>query len=219
MTDVAAWPQTVAEARRLQQTLAPRVIRRGTAAGVTCVAGVDVHVRGEVAVAVAALVELPELDLIESAVAERPVTFPYVPGYLAFREVPVALDALRALGRPPDALLVDGHGLAHPRRFGLACHLGVVMDLPTAGCAKSRLIGRHGAPAATRGSTTALREGAQQIGTVLRTRDGVSPIFVSIGHRLTLRAAVSLALSCTGRFRQPEPLRQAHQAARARARK
>ncbi len=162
MIDVATWPQTVAEARRVQQALAPRVIRRGTAAGVTYVAGVDVHARGDVAVAVAVLVELPELDVIESSVAECPMTFPYVPGYLAFREVPVALAALRALGRPPEALLIDGHGLAHPRRFGLASYLGLVMDLPAAGCAKSRLIGRHTSPATPRGSTTALMDGAHQ---------------------------------------------------------
>ncbi len=204
----------MAEARQLQEHLRGRVITSGSARAATTVAGVDVHLRGKTAVAVAALVELPSLALVETAVAERAVQFPYVPGYLSFRELPAALAALRGLREPPDAVLVDGHGLAHPRRFGLACHLGVELNLPTVGCAKSRLIGTHDEPGMERGSQAPLMDGRERIGTVLRTRSAVAPVFISVGHRLSLPAAVKLAERCTGRTRQPVPLRQAHLKAR-----
>ncbi len=210
----SSWPTTVAEARRLQEQLRDRVVTSGSAKAATRVAGVDVHVRGNTAVAVAALVTLPSLALVETSVAEREVHFPYVPGYLSFRELPAALAALRGLREPADALLVDGHGLAHPRRFGLACHLGVELDLPTVGCAKSRLIGTYDEPETERGSAAPLMDGRERIGTVLRTRSAVAPMFISVGHRLSLPAAVELVERCTGRTRQPVPLRQAHLKAR-----
>ena len=190
----------------------------GSARHATLVAGVDVHVRDATAIAVAALVHVPTLELREIAVAEDPVRFPYVTGLLAFRELPAALAALQRLGTVPHAVLVDGHGLAHPRRFGLACHLGLALDLPTAGCAKSRLVGDFSMPDGPRGSRSTLKHRGEVVGTVLRTRADVSPVFASVGHRLSLRAAAALVLRCTGRYRQPEPLRQAHLAARARSR-
>lgn len=215
MIDTGAWPASVAAARAVQERLAAKVTCRGTAEGARTVAGVDVHVKGETAIGVAALVSLPGLDLLETSVARRRVRFPYVPGYLAFREAPAALAAVRSLERRPDALLVDGHGLAHPRGFGLACHLGVELDLPTVGCAKSPLVGEYREPGQSRGSTAPLLDGPTQLGTVLRTRDRVRPVFVSVGHRLSLEEAVDLVVRCTGRYRLPEPARQAHLAARA----
>jgi deoxyribonuclease V len=155
-------------------------------------------------------------DLEEGAVAERHVAFerlafPYVPGLLSFREAPALVAALRKLRRDPDILLCDGHGLAHPRRFGIACHLGVLADLPSAGCAKSRLIGSHGDPAARRGSRQPLRDGDEIVGAVLRTRTGVKPVFVSVGHRCDLASVERLVLACGGGYRLPEPTRLADQ--------
>lgn len=199
----------------MQAQLATRVVAAGSARHASLVAGVDVHVRHETAIAVAALVHVPTLELRETATAEEPVRFPYLTGLLAFRELPAALAALERLRTAPHAVLVDGHGLAHPRRFGLACHLGLSLDLPTAGCAKSRLVGDYPMPEGPRGSQAALTLRGEVVGTVLRTRADVSPVFVSVGHRLSLPAATALVLRCTGRFRQPEPLRQAHLAARA----
>ncbi len=212
------WPSDPAGARALQARLAPRVVTAGSARHANLVAGVDVHVRDETAIAVAALVHVPTLALRETATAEEPVRFPYVTGLLAFRELPAALAALERLPTTPQAVLVDGHGLAHPRRFGLACHLGLALDLPTAGCGKTRLVGDYAMPQSPRGSQAALTLRGEVVGAVLRTRADVSPVFVSVGHRLSLRAATALALRCTGRYRQPEPLRQAHLAARALAR-
>lgn len=209
------WPSDPAGARALQTRLASRVVTAGSAGHANLVAGVDVHVRDETAIAVASLVHVPTMELRETATAEEPVRFPYLTGLLAFRELPAALAALERLTTTPQAVLVDGHGLAHPRRFGLACHLGLELDLPTAGCAKTRLVGDYSMPDGPRGSHTALTIRGEVVGAVLRTRADVSPVFVSVGHRLSLRAATALALRCTGRFRQPEPLRQAHLAARA----
>jgi deoxyribonuclease V len=138
------------------------------------------------------------------------VRFPYVPGYLSFREVPPLLAAFEGLERPPDLVLVDGHGRAHPRRFGIACHLGVLLDLPTVGCAKSRLVGAHREPGPRRGATTRLVDGDEVIGVVLRTRPGAKPVYVSVGHRVSLSRARSLVLRLAPRYRLPEPIRAAH---------
>ena len=215
---VQGWPASVADARRVQECLAAQVVTVGSLEDLRLVAGVDVHVRGDTAIAAAALVRWPDLALVESRTAEAPVEFPYVPGYLAFRELPAAQKAIRALRSTPDAVLVDGQGLAHPRRFGLACHLGVVLDLPTVGCAKSRLIGTHEELAPERGASVPLMHAGQRIGTVLRTRAGVTPVYVSVGHRVSLKSAETLATRCVTRFRIPEPLRFAHAAARSLAR-
>ena len=211
-------PADAAGARALQAQLAACVATQGSARHATLVAGVDVHVRDATAIAVATLVHVPTLEMRETATAEEPVRFPYLTGLLAFRELPAALAALQRLDTVPHAVLVDGHGLAHPRRFGLACHLGLALDLPTAGCAKTRLVGDFAMPAGPRGSRSMLKHQGELVGTVLRTRADVAPVFVSVGHRLSLRSATALVLRCTGRFRQPEPLRQAHLAARARSR-
>ena len=157
-------------------------------------------------------------QVVEEAVASRAVRFPYVPGLLSFREAPAVLAAARKLTHRPDAWMLDGHGRAHPRRFGLACHLGVLLDQPTIGCAKSRLCGQYTEPGRRRSARTLLRDGDEVIAVVLRTRDAVKPVFISVGHRTTLDDAVNLALECGTKYRLPEPTRLAHQlVTRARA--
>ncbi len=136
--------------------------------------------------------------------------FPYVPGFLSFREAPILLKAFARLRTRPDVLLVDGQGRAHPRRFGLACHLGVLLDIPTIGCAKSRLIGEFKDPRVGRGHCSVLRDRGETIGRVVRTQDRVKPLFVSVGHKIDLASAVRIVLVCCTRYRQPEPTRQAH---------
>lgn len=181
---------------------------RGT---VRFVAGVDAAFSrdGTRCVAAAVLWDADAHEVAEERVAERRLRFPYVPGLLSFREAPAVLAALRKLRRAPDAIVCDAHGLAHPRRFGLACHVGVLCDIPTVGCAKSRLVGEHGEPAALRGSRRAVRDGGETVGSVLRTRDGVRPVYVSVGHRIDLTSAERLVLRCTTGYRLPEPTRLA----------
>jgi len=176
------------------------------------VAGVDVSFNRRDPLLFAAVVvsTFPDLEPVEVCTASRETRFPYVPGYLSFREIPVLLDAFAKLEHTPELLVCDGHGRAHPRRFGLACHLGVLLDLPSIGCAKSRLVGRHREPGPRRGAHTQLREGGQVIGEVVRTREGVKPVYVSVGHRITLASARRLTLRMARRYRLPEPTRAAH---------
>ena len=179
------------------------------------VAGVDVSppdADGWVHGAVVAL-RWPELTLAEVRVGRAKPPVPYVPGYLAFREAPAVSDALEQLEIVPDVILVDGQGMAHPRRFGLACHLGLTAGVPTIGCAKSRLLGRWEALGGERGAMSPLVDRGEVVGAVVRTRTGVSPVYVSVGHRVTLEAAADFVLQCCGRYRLPEPTRLAHMAA------
>ncbi len=150
------------------------------------------------------------MTLIDQAIWRGNVEFPYVPGLLSFREVPAVLRALERLTAMPDLIICDAQGRAHPRRFGLASHLGVLLDWPTLGVAKSLLTGRHEEVGATKGSHVPLRAGQETIGAVVRSRDGVNPLYVSVGHRLTLTEAIDITLACTTRYRLPEPTRQAH---------
>ncbi|MGH0032188.1 MAG: deoxyribonuclease V [Myxococcota bacterium] len=215
-----AWNLSPKQAVAVQRRMAERVSRRRRRATVRVVAGVDCAFSRDGALCLSAAVcwDVAEKRVVEEQVVVRPLTFPYVPGLLSFREAPAELAALRALRTTPDALMVDGHGLAHPRRFGIACHVGVVADLPTVGVAKSRLVGVHREPGLARGARTALRDGPERIGTVLRTRQGVAPVFVSIGHAVDLPTAERWVLACGGGFRLPEPTRQADRAV-ARAKK
>jgi deoxyribonuclease V len=177
---------------------------------------------GRTTVAAIVVMRLPDLETVETATARLPTRFPYVPGLLSFREVPAIQKALRRLTVAPELLLCDGHGYAHPRRFGLACHLGVIADIPAIGIGKSRLIGRHTEPGPARGDHTPLfgshpKTGKQErIGAVLRTRPGVKPVYVSIGHRVSLRTALALTARCLGRCRLPEPVRLADKLSKAR---
>jgi deoxyribonuclease V len=167
---------------------------------------VDISVKDRARAAIVVM-SFPGLKVVERVTAERPIEFPYVPGLLAFREIPSILDAFARLSTRPDLLLVDGHGYAHPRRFGIACHLGVELDLPSIGCGKSLFVGEHAEPGRRRGSRTPLRREGETIGSVVRTRDGVRPIYVSVGHRIGLAAAVRIVLACCARYRLPEPIR------------
>jgi deoxyribonuclease V len=207
------WDLSPKEAVRLQHELASRVIREGDLPeeAVRLIAGADVafdkpHGR---AVGAITVVAYPSLEPVERVTVEVPVTFPYVPGLLSFRETPVVLEAFERLTTRPDLLMVDGHGLAHPRRFGYACHLGLLLDLPTIGVAKSRLIGAAGTVAGPRGSRADLMDGGEVIGSVLRTRQGVRSVYVSVGHSIGLAAAERWVLACTAGYRLPEPTRLA----------
>ncbi len=199
----------------LQSRLAAKVEREDRLGEIRHVAGVDVgfEADGRIARAAVAVLAFPSLALADCAVARRPVSFPYVPGLLSFREIPVVLDALARLAVRPDVLLVDGQGVAHPRRCGLASHLGLVTGLPTVGVAKTRLIGEHREPASRRGAWTPLVDRGETIGACLRTRAGVKPLFVSAGHRVSLATAIRLVLACAPRYRLPETTRWAHRLA------
>ena len=211
------WDLSPAGAVVLQWDLASLVVESPPATTIRLIAGVDAAFTadGQHCVAAAVVWDARERRVVEEQVATRMVRFPYIPGMLSFREAPAVLAALRRLRTDPDALICDGHGLAHPRRFGLACHLGVLCDLPTVG-AKSRLVGEHQDPGRERGSRTELRMQTERIGTVLRTRSNVRPVFVSVGHRMDLKSAEDLVLTCAVKYRLPEPVRLAdHLAARS----
>lgn len=199
----------------IQIELASQVRRRGGIHSVKTVAGVDVGFEdnGRIARGAIAVLSFPDLQLIAHRVARRPVEFPYIPGYLSFRETPVLLDAIRLLGKSPDLILCDGQGLAHPRRFGIACHLGVLTGIPTIGAAKTRLIGRFDEPAVNKGSWSPLIDRDETIGAAVRTRTGKKPVFVSLGHAISLQDAVKWVLACCPRYRLPETTRAAHRIA------
>ncbi len=209
------WRIPPAEAFSIQQKLAGSVVREGKIGAVKLVAGVDVSVpRGEAVVRAAVVVlSYPGLQMVESRLAERPVELPYIPGLLSFREAPVILEACEKLTSLPDLIMVDGQGIAHPRRFGLASHLGVLLDMPTIGCAKSRLCGEYGLVGTERGDWVKLVDGGETIGVVLRTRSNVKPLYISIGNRIGLESAVKWVLNCGSGYRLPEPTRLAHQIA------
>jgi len=176
------------------------------------VAGVDVSYDqgSDLLFAAVVVLQMPACNVIAQATAVDRARFPYVPGLLSFREAPPLLRCFRKLACVPDVVMVDGQGWAHPRRFGLACHLGWLLELPTLGCAKSILCGRYHQLATRRGATAPLVYDKESIGVALRTRAGVQPVYVSIGHRIDLDSAVDVALQCAPRFRIPEPTRRAH---------
>ena len=192
----------------VQERLRGLVERRDRLGRVRRIAGVDVSIRDGRARA-AVVVMGPDLEVLETRTAERRATFPYVPGLLAFRELPAIRKAMRALDRLPDLAIVDGHGFAHPRRFGIACHVGVEFGIPSIGCGKSLFVGDHAEPAPARGSWTKLIHKGETIGAALRTRHDVRPIYVSTGHRVSLSTAIRWILKLAPRFRLPEPIRAA----------
>lgn len=210
------WDVTPKQAVQIQRDLASRVIARDQIGDVRLVAGVDVGFEGEgntIARAAIVVLDFPALEPVDYAIARAPVQFPYIPGLLSFREVPIVLRALEQLKTVPDVILVDGHGRAHPRRMGIASHLGVLLDLPTVGCAKSILCGTAVEPANQVGAWSPLMDGAERIGAAVRTRGGTKSIYVSIGHRVSLERAIDLALQCCTRYRLPETTRYAHRVA------
>ena len=210
-----SWDLSPAEARALQARLSGQAETRDRLGTPALAAGIDVgfEAHGRVTRAAVAVLRFHDLQFVESALARRPTRFPYVPGLLSFREIPAVLDALATLTCTPDLLLCDGQGLAHPRRFGLACHLGWLVDAPTIGVAKSRLLGEFAPPPAERGAWSPLWDRGELVGAAVRTRRGVKPLFVSPGHRIDVASAVRLTLACTDRYRLPEPSRTAHRLA------
>ncbi|MFF8593798.1 endonuclease V [Streptomyces sp. NPDC015220] len=209
----AGWPATERQARAVQDELRARVVldETGPAPGTGNVTGVDVAYDDErdVVAAAAVVLDAATLRVVAEATAVGRISFPYVPGLLAFREIPTVLAALGALDHPPGLIVCDGYGLAHPRRFGLASHLGVLTGLPTIGVAKNPFTFAHDEPDAPRGSASPLLAGADEVGRALRTRDGVKPVFVSVGHRTTLDAACAHTLALTPAYRLPETTRRA----------
>ena len=209
------WQVTPARAIAIQHELFGRVVTEGNLGDVRFVAGVDISVPriGKIARGAIVVLSYPELQLVEVQIAEREIDFPYVPGLLTFREAPVILPACEKLNTIPDLILVDGQGIAHPRRLGIASHLGVLWDKPTIGCAKSRLCGKYDPVGTERGDSAKLVDGKETIGAVVRTRTNVKPLFISIGHKMNLKTAVQWVLNCGCGYRLPEPTRLAHQAA------
>jgi deoxyribonuclease V len=207
------WDVSPQQAKEIQRELRRYWTRSPLEDPPHIVAGLDVSVKDGLARSAVVLLSFPELEPLEAASAERPATFPYVPGLLAFREGPVLLEALEKLTEEPDVLIFDAHGFAHPRRIGLATHLGTVLDIPAVGCAKSCLCGDYEEPDGKRGSWTRLWDDNEAIGAVVRTRDNVRPVFVSIGHRTDLETAVALVLECAPNYRLPETTRWAHRVA------
>ena len=205
------WVKTVAEAKVIQEQLKTQVITQDCLGTVNYVAGVDVGFKNnfKITQAAVAVLSFPQLELVEHEIAQIPTTFPYVPGYLSFREIPAIVQAVTKLQINPDLILCDGQGLAHPRRFGLACHLGILLDLPTIGVAKSLLIGKHEPVPTEKGSWTALVDREETIGTVLRSRTKVKPIYISIGHKISLETAVNYVMKCLTKYRLPETTRWA----------
>jgi deoxyribonuclease V len=211
------WPVDIGEARRLQLELARRVRRIPLATIPRFVAGVDASFTARRIFAAACLYAFPSLEPVEDAIVSRPLEFPYVPGYLTFREGPAVAEAIAALGRKPDLILVDGQGIAHPRGLGIAAHLGVVLEIPAIGCAKSRLVGEFREPGSERGRRSPLRFNGRSVGSVVRTRAGVRPLFISPGHLVTIPASVRMVLRTTAGFSLPEPVRRADRLSRAAA--
>ncbi len=207
------WDVTPRRAIVIQQELADRVVHCPLPSRPRWVAGADMAFSpdGHRCVAGVVVWDRREGQVVEERLAVRAARFPYVPGLLSFREAPAVLAALRKLRQPPDVLILDGQGLAHPRRMGLACHVGVLADVATVGCAKSRLCGSFVEPGSTRGRRSELLMDGHVIGAVVRTRDRVRCVYVSVGHRATLAGAVALVLDCCTRYRLPEPTRLAHQ--------
>jgi deoxyribonuclease V len=209
------WALTPKEAIALQRTLAAYVRVADRFGEVRRVAGVDVgyEQNNTITRAAVAVLDYPALTLHEYAIAREPTRFPYIPGLLSFREVPAVLAALEQLSTLPDMLLCDGQGIAHPRRLGIASHLGVLLDLPTIGVAKSRLIGSHDEPAQEKGAWEPLLDKGEAIGCVLRSRSGVQPLYISPGHRVGLESARLWVMACLTRYRLPETTRWAHRLA------
>ncbi len=211
-----SWQVSTAEALELQRRLAAQVSRSSKVTTTPrFIAGVDISLGKTRGMATAAVVILdyPELRVVETKLAQGKLDFPYVPGLLSFREAPLTLAACQMVSNTPDLMLVDGQGIAHPRRMGLASHLGLFLNIPTIGCAKSRLCGSHELPGENPGSYAEIADGNETIGVALRTKLGVKPVYVSIGHNIDLKTAIHWVLNCCRNFRLPEPTRFAHLAA------
>lgn len=219
MQHAHSWDVSTTEARAIQQRLRTELVTSDAIGTVNYVAGVDVGFdkHRKLTRAAVSVLSFPDLTPVEDSVVCVATRFPYVPGLLSFREIPAIVEALQALRQLPEVMLCDGQGYAHPRRFGLACHLGVITGLPTIGVAKSRLLGDHAEPPQRRGAWVPLTDGNEVVGAVLRTRIDVKPLYVSIGHRLSLASACAYTMRCTTRYRLPETTRRADRLASRRS--
>jgi len=206
------WDVSYREAIRIQEKLRSHISLINSSWKISSVAGADVAYskRGEEGIAAVVVLSYPGLDPVDEVSVKGRVSFPYIPGLLSFREAPLLIEVFQRLQRLPDVVLYDGQGIAHPRSFGLASHMGLLLDLPSIGCAKEKLVGDFGNVGSQRGSTTPLRLGGETVGAVIRTRRGVKPVFVSPGHRIDLETSTHLVLKTCRGFRLPEPLRRAH---------
>ena len=209
------WDLSPKDAKRIQLELAQNVICENEVGQINYVAGIDVgfDLKRNISKAAIAILSYPNLNFIESTKAELETVFPYIPGLLSFREVPVIIEALKKINQIPDAILCDGQGIAHPRRFGLACHIGVVTGIPTIGVAKSRLSGKYKSLGLEKGSTAPLKDKDENIGSVIRSRKNVKPLFISIGHKLDLEKCLKIVWNCITKYRLPETTRWAHRLA------
>lgn len=207
------WELSPQEAIDIQNTLKNKVIRSNELGKISHVAGVDVGFENGAAFAAAAVLNFSSLKLEEYAISRAPATFPYIPGLLSFREMPAALAALEKLATPPDLILCDGQGIAHPRGFGIACHIGIITGIASIGVAKTRLIGSHGEVANEKGAWAPLTHKGETVGAVLRTRRGVKPVYISIGHKIDLETAISCVMAAVTKYRLPETTRWAHRLA------
>ena len=203
--------QSVSEAKQIQESLRTQVMIHDQFDIPKIIAGIDVALpqRGSLTRAAVVLLTYPDLNLIETAIAAIPTQFPYIPGFLSFREIPAILKAIESLQNQPDLIFCDGQGLAHPRRFGIACHLGVLLDKPTIGVAKSRLIGTHAAVPLEKGEWVPLWNHQERLGAVLRSRTKVKPLYISPGHRISIETAMDYVQKTLTRYRLPEPTRLA----------
>jgi len=208
------WDVSTQQAREIQQRLRGRVQLRPLPSDIRLVAGADLAFsrRRNLAFAAVVVLHLPELEPVEQVGLHMPCHFPYVPGLLTFREGPAVAEAFRRIRHRPDVVMFDGHGYAHPRRVGLASHMGLWLGIPTVGCAKSRLVGQHETPGTRKGEQTPLTDDGEQIGVVLRSRTDVRPVFVSPGHMADFETSTDLVLRCCSRYRLPEPTRLADHA-------
>ena len=215
MKNLHSWQVSTTQALEIQQRLAAQVSRMNEVTTPRFIAGVDISAgRGEgIATGAVVVLQYPKLSVVETKIARGKLNFPYIPGLLSFRESPLTLAACQKLTITPDLILVDGQGIAHPRRLGLASHLGLFLNTPTIGCAKSLLCGNHEAPRTEPGSYTEVADRGEVIGAALRTKPRVKPVYVSIGHKVDLQAAIYWVMKCCHGYRLPEPTRLAHLAA------
>jgi deoxyribonuclease V len=206
-----SWNVSVAEAKRIQERLRECFVPFHPVKNIKTIAACDVAYSEDTAYGVVVVFSYPDLEEKEKAEAKEKVPFPYVPGYLTFREGPVLLKAFAKLKTVPDVVLFDGQGIAHPRRMGEAAHLGILLNCPSIGCAKSRLYGEYREPGKEKGSYSYLLADGERVGAALRSRDNTRPIFVSPGYKIDLKSSIEIVLECTGKYRIPDPLRFAHQ--------
>ncbi len=202
------WDLTPSDAIDLQKRLSGDVIRKSRLTTVETVAGIDTGYSKGMARAAVVSLKYPSLEPLAQAISLRPVNFPYIPGLLSFREAPLILEAFEKLKQSPDLLIIDGHGIAHPRRFGIACHIGLLLDVPSIGCAKTLLLGEYDEPCPEQGGFSYLKDQGEIIGAVLRTRSNVKPVFVSIGHKVNLKDSIKFVLNCCCGYRLPETTRR-----------